>query len=345
MNSSKGFQGDPADVAADLATAKEHLLKSSCTEPGDDGVLKWRSLWKASVKDMGTYGVGIQLYFEFLFTMGFIFMFMGFLTMPLLVANGSGDMAGESAPALAKLSLGNLGICGKYMKNCTNIVQEADRNLWGPEAGGQKVREATAMFGGLDMGAILLYLLVLFFFYTIRINRVMKAQDEANITPADFTVRVDNLPQRLKNKKASKEENDALHKEYEAKLKEHFLKVLFNKKFGMPEWENSEEKDGTGELVGGSNAIQDITLVRNYNGAVGKFMGIGKILKERKNLEQKVAALKNPEGVPAFAKKKPANPQAEAAKTEVKIKKLETKMAVQLYNMSRERSQFPDPGR
>ena len=53
--------------------------------------------------DIGAYGVGVQLYFNFICALCFVFFMMGCLVIPALEANGKGMMMKDDAPGLAKV--------------------------------------------------------------------------------------------------------------------------------------------------------------------------------------------------------------------------------------------------
>ena len=56
--------------------------------------VKWRDVWNTSVDQIGTYGVGCQLYFEFLRALIVVFVTMAILATPLMYVCCHGTMVG-----------------------------------------------------------------------------------------------------------------------------------------------------------------------------------------------------------------------------------------------------------
>ena len=62
------------------ARAALHLVETSCTKFDEErGVFAWRSIFHTPMWSLGQYGVGVQLYFNFLFALMFVFAGMGAL--------------------------------------------------------------------------------------------------------------------------------------------------------------------------------------------------------------------------------------------------------------------------
>ena len=112
------------------ARAALHLVETSCTKfDPKTGTFQWRSVFWTSQSELGQYGVGVQLYFNFLCGLAIIFMIMGFMVLPLQIENSAGHMHGGD-PAwtgFAKASIANLGYCGRQGDECENRYQMEHR--------------------------------------------------------------------------------------------------------------------------------------------------------------------------------------------------------------------------
>jgi hypothetical protein len=148
--------------------AKAHLLETSCTKfNAEDNTYVQQSVWGTSIRELGQFGVGVQLYYEFLCVIGCAFFFMALMTSPLLAANDGGDLAGENVAAMKRTSLGNLGHCGKYQKFCRTAADKMNRGLYGPAGVDDNalVRDMTVVYGTMDVLAMIFFLAICLVFY------------------------------------------------------------------------------------------------------------------------------------------------------------------------------------
>lgn len=234
---------EAANNKPDREKALEHLAATSCTVRDDHGNYHWRSLWETSAADLGCYGVGVQLYFNFLGSMIFVFGVLGCLSLPLLTENVNGSMVAPvekplgsseretTASVMAKLSIANLGYCGSEGQDCDTREKMEQRCLADPTNGGKKaltdpvndpcegvgkVRDRTVTYGLLDAGQMAFLALFAVLFARFWVKSLAEAQDAANTTPQDFAVIITGLPRRL----------DENHEAYEERLTAHLEKVF-----------------------------------------------------------------------------------------------------------------------
>ena len=75
---------------ADLAKANRNAIENCCTiyDPVEDK-FKWRSVKKTTVAEIGGYGLGLQLYFDFLYSTGVVLFVMAILCSPLLIISST----------------------------------------------------------------------------------------------------------------------------------------------------------------------------------------------------------------------------------------------------------------
>ncbi|KAF4674978.1 hypothetical protein FOL47_008427 [Perkinsus chesapeaki] len=258
-------------LKADKEAAKRHLMITSCTtRDRETDTYKWRSIWKTSRAELGEFGVGIQLYFDFLLYLGIVLLVMACMAAPLLHKAAQGDLAGVGANIMVKSSIGNIGECGRFGEICTDVTYIPYRKL--NPGSDVMLRERTPLYGGLDSGAIVVLLLFAFVFYSVHIKRTVRQQDEDNVTPSDFAIHVMDLPKRV----GSTPQEHALYAE---KLKEHFEKLVKD----MPD--DGVERDPDQPVV------CEVALARDYDGAIRNFLGQGKLYIEKRELEAQAAEL------------------------------------------------------
>ena len=94
---------------ADMAVAHRNMMQTSCTiyDPVSS-TFKWRPIISTSRDEIGDYGVGLQLYFDFLHKICIVLLVMAVLCTPLLVFCYQGNFAGLAAGIFAKLTIGNI---------------------------------------------------------------------------------------------------------------------------------------------------------------------------------------------------------------------------------------------
>jgi len=206
-------EGEPFDREAvlsrdtDLADdelLEEHLRASSCTD--EDGL--WRPLWLTPHTELGTEGVGMLLYFELLRWIGGTFFLCALITTPLFVLCAQGSLVLSSPFGFAKLSIANIGT---YPENWIGADDWAERDIWGV-----RLSSMTPLLGVLDACAGLFLLMLGLWLEYLHIPRLVVQHDEAHITPADYAIEVEGMPEKLDGPK---------HSCYDKVLKQHFAKL------------------------------------------------------------------------------------------------------------------------
>mmetsp|Transcript_1966 Transcript_1966/g.4602 ORF Transcript_1966/g.4602 Transcript_1966/m.4602 type:complete len:1016 (+) Transcript_1966:78-3125(+) len=176
-------------IKLDLDAAVQRRKENCCT----DDRFEWRPIWATTREDIGAFGVGMQLYFEWLFQLILIFLVVSFLSLPnlsLLLEQGiaiprQGDL--DVAQLLAIPTLANFN--------------------------GQEIPSSYAV---IDALSVMVFVVWVIHFRYVTLVAVVRQNDEQHTTPSDFTVQVEGLPRIL--------EED--HQKYEELLKSHFEKVL-----------------------------------------------------------------------------------------------------------------------
>jgi len=240
----------------------KHLMKTACTNLVE-GNYEYPNVLKSGPADVGriTSSVGIQLYFEMMYGLGWTFLVMFILTIPMLVCCISGTMVNGVEglnKVLAMTSIANIGRCPDDGCNSQDAIEQ--RCMWDGNCdivADEKIRDWATWLGLLDSIALLAFMAFGVIFKNVRIPQVVKLFDATIVTPADYTVDVLGLPRELGGDCKSEE-----HKQYEAKLREHFVKILRNlQQDPIPDADDS--------------CIPRISFVREFNGAVSDFMDKG----------------------------------------------------------------------
>ncbi|CAE8629720.1 unnamed protein product, partial [Polarella glacialis] len=240
-----------------IRLAKRHMAMTACTihDQAND-TYRWRPLFRTTVRDLGVYGVGVTLYFHFVLQMGLVFLLCAFFAIPNVYFNRVGNMVDSGnvlSNFLGKLSIANIGACqGGYCETDADVADRCLLNVFPCET---KLRDVTQWLGLADAIGILAVMLWSVLFHRWWMPRMVAINGAANLTAADFSIEIPLLPRSLQEG----------HEQYEAKMREHFLDVLKRMK----------------EPVDDPNAIVDVALVREYDGAVSKFMQKGDILMDQ----------------------------------------------------------------
>jgi len=252
-----------------MKRAQAHMKATACTVLSPKtGQREWRPLFGTTPAHLGGYGVGVQLYFEFLFGMGLVFLFLFLLNCPLVVISLMGNAVNEVPgnedtsflnKMVAWMTVGNLGSCPG--SQC--LVQEDYTSKTVSQDGTAKISGLVEWIGILDAISIIVFGVSGLLFKLWWIPRTVRKQDDAHVTAADFGLTITNLPKRLKDPET--------HKKYEELLKEHIERILVSD-CGYPE---ERAKD----------AVKEVTLVREYDGAISKFMQQGELLEQKYNSE------------------------------------------------------------
>eukprot|EP00928_Gymnodinium_smaydae_P096960 TRINITY_DN8671_c0_g1_i3.p1 TRINITY_DN8671_c0_g1~~TRINITY_DN8671_c0_g1_i3.p1 ORF type:complete len:1119 (-),score=283.36 TRINITY_DN8671_c0_g1_i3:111-3467(-) len=248
--------------------AKRNSIASGCTLfDSKSGEYKYRPVCGTNITDLGVYGVGVTLYFQFLLQMGIVFLVCAFLTAPNMAINVLGGMVDEENVLfrmVGRLSVANLGACEDGA--CKTRADMEDRCWMDSFPCDMKLRDVTQWIGLADGLAILVVLAWAVFFQRWWVPRTVTKNDERHLTPSDFTVEIDVLPRRLAEG----------HEAYEEKLAEHFVGVL----------------RGMAVPVDDSNAVAEVSLIRDYAGAISTFMSKGRAISDMQaSLIQKKQAL------------------------------------------------------
>ncbi|CAJ1377825.1 unnamed protein product [Effrenium voratum] len=234
-------------------SAINHRDKNACTVYDEGtGKYKYRSCCGTGTVELGVYGAGVSLYFQFLRQMGLVFLCCALVVLPNLAFNINGNMIVENSALykyLGMTTIGNLGACADGICDTEEEMQE--RCMWNHFPCEMKLKDITQWLGLADGVSILLVLAWGIYFKNVHIPWTVRQNDDAHLTPADFTVEIRVLPYDLKEE----------HRSYKDKLQTHFLQVL----------------QSLGADVG-PEAIVEVCLVRDYEGAIKTFLSKGQLI-------------------------------------------------------------------
>jgi hypothetical protein len=298
----RGIQ-EQADLTKEelLDHAKKYQLSKACTKHDEESdTYTYLPLCgkESTPAKLGAYGVGVELYFNFLTQMGGVFLLWTCMSLPALSFFLMGNLVpdtGSFFDYLAKTTVANFGVCPEsgpcdYRERCIRTVDHPESD----DACPLKVNESTEFIGVFDGIALLLFLVFSVWFDVYWIPRRVQNNDDKNLTAADFSVSIDCLPYKLKP------EDDHVVAEYRTRLQNHLTNIL--KRHGI----NDE------------NAVREIELVHDRNGAIRSFIEIGNLKKAHENSQvMKVKAAQEGEA----GKKKSDKLELQTAKLYEQIEK------------------------
>jgi hypothetical protein len=317
--------------------AKKHQMDVGCTHWAENGEHTWMALWSTSRHELGQFGTGVRLYFEFLVWIGTTFAVLQFFALPMVVMNAMGTFAGDmmgkdthfginlKEQTLVHLTLGNLGHCGQESHCDTRSSREMRlfSNLFTDILGSSdwRVKDITLLYSLNDCLIVVLFTVSVFIFRRRRVVTVIEQVDDDNVTATDYSFRVGGLPGVLgcpdgatkeQMKEAAKGEE---HARYAEKLKEHFEGLL------------ARMFPAEGSFV--EERVVEIVLVRDWERAIGKYQEQGSWLLKKENVKKKLALCRSklqhggPSENKASLQKKEAKLKQQLKNTEQKIHDLE----------------------
>eukprot|EP00929_Paragymnodinium_shiwhaense_P023277 TRINITY_DN14612_c0_g1_i8.p1 TRINITY_DN14612_c0_g1~~TRINITY_DN14612_c0_g1_i8.p1 ORF type:complete len:1429 (+),score=325.69 TRINITY_DN14612_c0_g1_i8:311-4597(+) len=286
-----------------IRNAEIHRMQHACTvydEKTDKW--EWRSLWSTTPAELGLYGIGTQIYFEFLAGIGLVFLACFFLSLPQFIVSSKGSLVDQVSGAeevnvlnkfLAWSSLGNIGYC-------THGLCRATDDYWHKTVGeddDMPLRDLSEAFGILDGLALWLFVLFGAVFEHIWVPLQVKRQDEKYVTSADYAVSVTRLPRHLGHKE--------LHSKYKETLSAHFETVLKSEGFDR------------------ENMVREVTLMHEYDGAIFEFMKQGELIEQRDNMRAAAARARkdNDEASADRAQEKAESLQDQIIQVEIDMEK------------------------
>lgn len=263
----------PQQRLRDLVTeAKLHMCRTACTVLNKEtGRYEFHSVWRTDPKKMRYLGVGVQLYFEFTKLMGIVFLIMAVLSVPALFFNGMGSMVDNSSwsSTISKLSVANLGRCPaagcqsreELRERCAFTLYLPLLHERDPASCDLKVIHITEWLGLLDAISIFIFFIFSVYFTQRWLPRTVRETDNAKMTCAAYTIWIPSLPKFLPMQQDT----------YACCLEQHFKAVL-----------QTLERDAVGKAEA-EDAIHEVTLVHDYQGAIMSFSEKGKHLRNREN--------------------------------------------------------------
>lgn len=238
-----------------IKNAEFNMRKHACTLwNGEDYI--YREVWTTTKRQLAEYGEGVYLYFQFMYYMAILFLVQLVVSVPALITYGLGNMVSDSNKLnqyIATFSIANLGYCPGGV--CRTDNEFRDRPVH--DGSTLSVKEWTQGIGILDGISMFIFIFATMIYTSDWMWRSIAHVDEELTTVSDFAIQVKKLPTKLK----------VDHEKYEEKLKAHFEKRLA--KVGVEE----------------PSAIQEISILRNYGGAIHHFKTKGGLLHQRQSIE------------------------------------------------------------
>ena len=232
--------------------AKMHRDKNACTEFDETtGRYKYKSCCGTGASELGVFGVGVSLYFQFIRQMGLVFLLCAIVVGANSALNIMGNMVNENSALykyLGMTTIGNMGACEGG--RCQTDEEVQSRCAWNQFPCEVPLKDVTQWLGLADGLGILIVLAWGILFQRCHIPRVVRKNDDAHLTPPDFAVDITVLPYKLADG----------HEQYEQKLKQHFISILHSLGIEDP------------------SAVAEVCLVRNYDGAISTFLKKGNLL-------------------------------------------------------------------
>lgn len=227
---------------------KDHLKRQTCvknqdhestvvkassanTRTPDELEIQRHGLWGTTCKDLGNYGVGVQLYFEMQLFVGLLFTVLFVVSLPMLwfCASGNNIFQDPATQAeadllkqLARMSMGNLGYFEERLDVYRNITALRSRQI--SKDNPTMLAEVIPFLGMIDGITVLMTFCFAAFFAFWWIPHTVATQDQCNVTAEDFAVEVTGLPKFLEtdgNIDLQRHES-----EYAYLLEEHFNTLL-----------------------------------------------------------------------------------------------------------------------
>jgi len=284
----------------------------------DEQRYKLHTVCGTSARELGviTQSVGVELYFVFIKLLGLLFGVLFLLSLPMLGLNCLGNMVATTSivnKVVSMTTIANIGVCPEF--GCRSNEELAERCLWDTECTDDswRVRDVARWLGLLDGVGIVLLVAFAVFFKKCIIPRLSKNFDQATHTPADYTVELRALPRMLGGDLKSED-----HRAYEEHLKKHFLEVLRTMKQ---------------DPIDDEDAIARVTAVREYDGAISRFMEKGRLLHEITNHE----VLKDKYGKDPKKERKVQKQEKSVQKKQDKVDYIEKKLRHQAELVDEER--------
>jgi hypothetical protein len=170
-------------TAPNLEKAKAHLMRTSPL----DARGRWRSVFGSKMSDVGTVGgIGIELYFRLLRSLGLCFAYLTMFSLPSLIFSSEGNFAPDVG-AIGKTTVGNLGMVA------TGGVSQFER-LVIVKCQGMQLVKLTKYFGWADFFGIITYMAFIAWYRFKFIPEAAIRDDEEHLTCNDYAVEVDFLP-------------------------------------------------------------------------------------------------------------------------------------------------------
>eukprot|EP00927_Polykrikos_kofoidii_P035686 TRINITY_DN30232_c1_g1_i1.p1 TRINITY_DN30232_c1_g1~~TRINITY_DN30232_c1_g1_i1.p1 ORF type:complete len:1071 (-),score=130.00 TRINITY_DN30232_c1_g1_i1:162-3251(-) len=221
----------------DFDAARRNLLETSALDENS----KVRPIWGTKISDMRYVGgVGMELYFRLLVSLGLCFTVISLINLPALIFNSLGSFAPDAGSVGVRTTIGNLGhpaIAAGYPQDMRQVIVSCQA---------QDITKMTPVFAWLDFVSMFFLLALVAYFRLRTVTRLEHVVNTTTVTCSDFTLEIYDLPEMLEEGK---------HEKYEQLLKEFVAETLSRLK--------GEDIEVT------RRSVREVTLAREYSQHLG----------------------------------------------------------------------------
>jgi hypothetical protein len=158
-----------------------------------------KSVFDASMSDIGALGIGMQLYFMLTKYLGLVFLSMGIISLPAIVVNYFGDgVTSKMADPLqlAYASLGNQGVCDEIKQDPSLCLPQGEIDCtWETVNTPFATNPVTVTWIITASDAIYSFVFLVFvLIFRSRARQAIELHQAENLTPAKYAVFVRGLP-------------------------------------------------------------------------------------------------------------------------------------------------------
>ncbi|KAH0474899.1 MAG: uncharacterized protein KVP18_003935 [Porospora cf. gigantea A] len=222
-----------------------------------DSHFERHNVWNARVeKHVARFGVGMQLYFTFLYHLFWVFAGLACLSIPQMIFTSYGNMLEPQAGmSLDMTLLANIGLApnigfGLTAGETLRAFMERTTVIAGTTL---SVKSCTLVCGVCDVLGVIGVLIWVMWFFKVHTANVVFDNDVRTLDLSDHAIMVTNLPRRIDD-----------HHNYRYHLKEHFEEIALSN----PDRDHYVDN-------GDVRIIHEVSLVRDFEGSFKTILNVG----------------------------------------------------------------------